>query len=145
MPKIKFTEFLPTQSLKAIDRRTKCNEQHVRISRSMLYSDAFMSLNGNAIKLYMVLRLKYYKEEEKNTDFDFSKSLGVKIFKLSDNSEKTIKRGLKELSNKGFIEQTLFTKGGGKNYKITNRYKFSTKWKNYRKEYSKDKRLKINK
>lgn len=129
MPKIKFTPFLPTQTLKTIDKKTCCNEQHIRISRSMLYSNSFMNLNANALKLYMVLRLKYHKEEEQNTDFAFSKSLGVKILNLSVNSEKTIRRSLKELVAKGFLEQTLFTKGGGKNNKISNRYKFSENWK----------------
>lgn len=145
MARIKFTKFLPTQSKKVIDARTQCNEQHIRISRSMMYSDAFLRLNGNAIKLYMVLRLKFHKEEEANIDFSFSKSLGIKILKLSDNSEKVIRKALQELTNKGFLEQTLISNGGGQKNKIANRYKFSTRWKDYKIEYSKDKRLKINK
>lgn len=142
---MKFTKFLQTQTLKPVDTKKVCNEQHIRISRSMLYSEAFMSLSSVALKIYMSLRIKFHNEEEQNKDFEFSKSLGVKILKLSKNSEKTIKKGLQELVKIGFIEQTLFSKGGGKNNKISNRYKFSTRWKDYKKEYSKDKRLKQNK
>ena len=145
MSGIKFTKFLSTQSLKITDTKTCCNEQHVRIARSMLYSDAFMTLNGNAMKLYMILRLKYFNEEENNFDFAFSKSLGVKILKISDNSEKTIRRSLKELVQHGFLDRTFNSNGGGMKNKISNRYKFSTRWKDYKKEYSKDRRLKWNK
>lgn len=142
MPKKRFTEFLPTQSLKIVDRKTHCNEQHIRITRSMIYSEAFMSLNAVALKLYDVLRLKFHNEEKNNTDFAFSKSLGVKLLQLSSNSEKSIRKGLQELVQKGFIEQTFISSGGGKNNKIPNRYKFSANWKNYKREYSKDKRYK---
>lgn len=142
---MKFKQFLPTQTLKPVDNRKVCNEQHIRISRSMLYSEAFMSLSSVALKIYMSMRIKFHKEEEQNKDFEFSKSLGVKILGLTDNSNKTIRKGLQELVEVGFVEQTLFSKGGGKKNKISNRYKFSTRWKEYKKEYSKDKRLKQNK
>jgi len=132
MPKHKYTQFLATQTLKSVDTRKVCNEQHVRISRSMLYSKAFLSLNSVALKIYMILRLKFHKEEEQDKDFAFSKSLGVKILNLSEKSEKTIRRGLLELEQKGFIERTLFSKGGGKNNKNKNRFKFSTRWKQYK-------------
>ncbi|MDY6089784.1 MAG: hypothetical protein SPJ04_00825 [Bdellovibrionota bacterium] len=127
----KYTQFLPTQTLKQVNNRKVCNEQHVRVSRSMLYSEAFLRLNPVALKLYLILRIKYHKEEEQNTDFPFSKSLGVKVLKLSKNSEKSVRRGLLELEKKGFIERTVFSKGGGKSNKFPNRFKFSTKWKQY--------------
>jgi hypothetical protein len=142
--KMKFTQFLPTQTMKFVDTRKICSEQHIRLTRSMIYSEAYMSLSAVAIKLYNVLRLKFHKEEKENQDFPFSKSLGIKILGLSDNSAKTIRKGLQELVKVGFIEQTLFSNGGGKSNKISNRYKFSTNWKQYKKEYSKDKRLKQN-
>ena len=138
----RYTQFLPTQSKKVIDTKTQCNEQHIRISRSMLYSEAFLGLNAREIHLYMILRLKFYKEEETNIDFAFSKSLGVKIFKLSANSENVIKNALKGLVTKGFLDRTYNSNGGGKNNKIPNRYKFSTRWKEYKTEYLGDKRYK---
>ena len=134
MSKYKYTQFLPTQTLKPVDTRKVCNEQHVRISRSMLYSEAFLSLNSVALKTYMILRLKFHKEEEEDKDFAFSKSLGTKNLKLSKNSEKSIRRALLELEQKGFIERTLFSKGGGKNNKTPNRFKFSTRWKQYKED-----------
>lgn len=137
---MKFTRFLPTQTMKCSVNHNKVNEQHIRIARSMLYSDAFISLNSTAIKLYMSLRIKYHKEEEKNTDFPFSQSLGIKVLHLSPNSGQTIRKGLQDLVKKGFLEQTFISKGGGKNNKISNRYKFSSNWKNFKKEYIVDKR-----
>ena len=107
----RYTRFLLTQTLKPIDNRKSCNEQHIRISRSMLYSEAFMSLNHTAMKLYLVIRLKFHKEEEGNIDFPFSKSLGVKVLHLSSTSEKTIKNALLELVKKGFLDQTFISKG----------------------------------
>lgn len=111
MAGIKFTQFLPTQTMKQIDRKKAINEQHIRITRSMLYSNAFQSLTAVEIKLYMVLRMKFHTEEKNNIDFAFSKSMGTKTLKLSSNSEKTIRRGLKGLVTKGFIEQTFISKG----------------------------------
>lgn len=143
--RIKYTPFLPTQTLKPVDTRKVCNEQHIRISRSMLYSEAFMSLTAVSLKLYIALRMKFHKEEEQNLDFEFSKSLGIKLLGLQNNSAKTIRVGLKKLVELGFIEQTLFSRGGGKTNKIPNRYKFSTNWKYYKREYDDDKRLKKNK
>lgn len=128
----RYTQFLPTQTKKQVDTRKVCNEQHIRISRSMLYSNAFLNLNSVALKIYMILRLKFHEEEKQNMDFAFSKSLGVKNLKLSKNSEKSIRRGLIELEQKGFIDRTVFSKGGGKNNKFPNRFKFSTRWKQYK-------------
>lgn len=131
MPRRKFTPFLPTQTMKNIDSRTTLNERHIRISRSMFYSHSFMTLNSIALKLYMVMRFKFYEEEKEEKDFAFSKSLGIKTLQLSKNSEKTIRRGLQELIKKGFIEPTYISKGGGNKNKISNRYKFSNNWKTY--------------
>ena len=77
----------------------------------MLYSEAFMSLNHTAIKLYLAIRIKFHKEEENSIDFSFSKSLGIKLLHLSNNSEGTIKNGLRELVKKGFLDQTFISRG----------------------------------
>ena len=104
-----------------------------------------MSLTAVSLKLYIALRMKFHKEEEQNLDFEFSKSLGIKLLGLQNNSAKTIRVGLKKLVELGFIDQTLFSRGGGKTNKIPNRYRFSTNWKYYKREYANDKRLKKNK
>lgn len=139
---MKFTRFLPTQTMKCSINHKNVNEQHVRIARSMLYSDAFMNLNSTSLKLYMSLRLKFHKEEEKTIDFAFSKSLGVKMLRLSPNSEQTIRKALMDLEKKGFLERTFISNGGGKKNKISNRYKFSSNWKYYKKDNITDKRTK---
>ena len=129
MPKIKFTPFLPTETKNIIDRNKQLNEQHIRRTRSMIYSNAYRKLSGNEIRLFDCMKLKFHEEERKNDDFAFSKSMGVKVLGLSNNSEKTIRRALVNLVKYGFIEQTFISKGGGKNTKQSNRYKFSTRWR----------------
>lgn len=134
MPRINFTPFLPYETSKPVDSTKFCNEQHVRITRSMLFSDAYSSLNGNAMHLYQVLKIKFHKQAKSNKDFEISKSYGVKVLGLSSNSEKSVRRALKELVEKGFLAQTLHSKGGGINaINKINRYKFSSNWKNYKK------------
>lgn len=129
MPRIKFTTFLPTETKKPIIDTTKqLNEAHIRRTRSMIYSNAYRQLSGNEIRLFDCMKLKFYKEEETGEDFEFSKSLGVKILGLSENSEKSIRRALQNLVKYGFIEPTYISKGGGKNNKKPNRYKFSRNW-----------------
>lgn len=129
MSKIRFTPFLPVQTMKKIDTKNEINEQHVRITRSMLYHPSFQKLSGNAIRIYMSMQRMFYKEMKSNEDFEYSKSLGVKHLGLSENSEKSVKRALKQLVDCGFIEYTYISKGGGKKNKIPNRYKFSENWK----------------
>lgn len=97
----------------------------------MVYSKAFQKLSGNEIKLFLNMRLKFHKEEKKETDFAYSKSLGVKVLGLSEKSENSIRRALSNLVKYGFIDQTFISKGGGKHNKQPNRYKFSERWKQF--------------
>lgn len=95
----------------------------------MQYSMAFNKLSGNEIRLYLHMRMKFHKEEKEDKDFEYSKSLGVKVLRLSEKSENSVRRALKNLVKYGFIDITFISKGGGKNNKIPNRYKFSERWK----------------
>lgn len=122
------TSFLPTQTMKPYSK----SEQFVPITRSMLYSEAYKSLTANELLIYQIMRIKFHKQEAERTEFEFSRSLGVKVLGLSSNSDKTIRRALKGLEKKGFIERTYISKGGGKINKKPNRYMFSEKWKTYR-------------
>lgn len=79
------------------------------------------------------MKLKFYDQERDGKDFEFSKSLGVKLLGLSENSEHSIRRALQELVKVGFIEQTVFSNGGGRKNKQPNKYRFSTRWKTYKK------------
>lgn len=129
MPKIKFTQFLPTQTTKIVDRRTALNEKHIRITKSLLTSPAYRSLSANGLLLYQMLELRFHKEEETNTDFALSQTLATYLIGLNENSKASGKRAISQLCHKGFIEPTYISKGGGKNKKIPNRYKFSSNWK----------------
>lgn len=95
----------------------------------MFNSYAFKQLSGNEIRIYLNMRMKFHKEEKEENDFEYSKSLGVKVLGLSEKSEHSIRRALKNLVKYGFIDQTYISKGGGKNNKLPNRYKFSERWK----------------
>lgn len=129
MPNIRFTPFLPEQTTKRIDNKKEVNEQHVRITRSMLYHPSFQKLSGNAIRIYMSMQRMFYSQMKNKEEFEYAKSLGIKHLGLSENSEKSIKRAIKQLINCGFIEYTYISKGGGKKKKIPHRYKFSEQWK----------------
>lgn len=131
MSRIKFTPFLATETMIKTDRKTSLNEQHIRRTRSMIYSKAYRKLSGNEIRLFDSMKLKFHKEEKEGTEFDFSKSLGVKVLGLSKNSEQSVKRALRNLIKYGFIDQTYISKGGGKKVKQPNRFKFSERWKEY--------------
>lgn len=126
--KLKFTPFLPTETTKPIDSKKALNEQHIRKTRSMIYSKAYGKLSGNEIRLFECMKLKFYKEEKNNQDFDFSKSLGVKVLHLSENSQGSIRRALTNLVKYGFIDQTFISDGRGNQ---PNRYKFSKRWHTY--------------
>lgn len=103
----------------------------------MYNSEAFRELTGNDIRLYMNMLSVFYKNMENDTDFEYSQNYGIKVLHLSENSGKSIRRSLNNLVKYGFIERTLFSKGGGKNNKTPNRFKFSENWKDYRAENGK--------
>lgn len=124
-----YTPFLPTQTTKVIDRRKKLNEEHVRLSKSMINSKAFKNLTENSIRLYLILRMKFFKEEAKNQDFEISQTFATELLGLSQNSKASGKRAINNLCHCGFIEPTYISKGGGKKNKISNRFRFSENWK----------------
>jgi len=98
----------------------------------MIYSNAYRKLSGNEIRLFDCMKLKFHKQEKEGLEFEFSKSLGIKLLGLSEKSEKSIRRALKNLVKYGFLDQTFISNGGGKSNKKPNRYKFSTRWHNYK-------------
>lgn len=126
---IKFTPFLITQTTKVVDRKAKLNEEHIRLSKSMIRSNAFNNLTANALRLYLELRMKFYKEEAKSEDFELSQTFACKLLGINENSKISGKRAIENLSHNGFIEPTYISKGGGKRQKISNRFKFSENWK----------------
>lgn len=129
MARIKFTGFFPTQTKKSIDRTKKLNENHVRISESMIHSKAFKKLTENGLRLYIELQLRFFRNEARNEEFELSQTFATELLRLSQNSKICGKRAIKDLCHCGFIEPTYISKGGGKTKKISNRFKFSENWK----------------
>lgn len=127
--KIKFTQFLPTQTKNNVDRRIKLNESHIRISESMIHSKAFKELTENGLRLYIELQLRFFRKEARNEDFELSQTLATKLLGFSENSKNCGKRAIANLCHCGFIEPTYISKGGGKKQKVSNRFKFSENWK----------------
>lgn len=127
--KVKFTPFLPTQTTKVIDRRKNLNEEHVRLSKSMVKSKAFKNLTANSILLYLMLRMKFFKEEAKKEEFEVSQAYATELLGYSQNSKVSGKRAINNLCHCGFIEPTYISKGGGNKNKISNKFRFSENWK----------------
>lgn len=94
----------------------KTKDKHIRLTKSMMDSKTFKSLKPNTIKVYMYMKLWANGERE----FSYSKSLGSKIV-----SPMTFSKAVRELIDKGFIERTYFSNGGGHK---PNAYRFSDNW-----------------
>ena len=94
----------------------KSKDKHIRLTKDMLNSKAYLSLSNTAKVLYNYMKLWASGEQE----FDYSKSLGSKIV-----SPATYTNNIKELVDKGFIERVYISTGGGHK---PNRYKFSSNW-----------------
>lgn len=129
MARIKFTEFLPTQTKNSIDKTNRLNEKHIRISESMLHSEAFKKLTLNAMRLYFEIELRFFRREARNEDFELSQTFATELLGFSQNSKNCGKRAIANLCHCGFIEPTYISKGGGKKQKVSNRFKFSENWK----------------
>lgn len=129
MGKQRYTPFLPTQTIKVVDRRKNLNEEHVRLSKSMISCKAFKNLTENSIRLYLILRMKFFKQEAKNGDFELSQTYATELLGLSRASKASGKRAINNLCHCGFIEPTYISKGGGNKKKISNRFRFSENWK----------------
>lgn len=99
----------------------KTKDIHVRLTKSMLTNKNFIELSSSAKVIYIYMKLWAMGREE----VDYSKSLGSNIL-----SPSTVLKAIRELIERGFIERTYFSNGGGHK---SNRYKFSSKWINMRK------------
>lgn len=99
----------------------KTKEKHIRLTKSMLLDENYISLSYSSKVIYNYMKLW----ASGNIEFDYAKSLPT-ISKIS--SESTTLKCIRELINKGFIERVYFSSGGGHK---SNRYKFSDNWKKF--------------
>ena len=97
----------------------KEKDKHIRLTKDMLNSSNFKSLKNSSKILYMYMKLWACGKEE----FTYSISLGTNIL-----SQATVIAAIRELIQKGFIERTYFSNGGGHK---ANGYKFSNRWQYY--------------
>ena len=120
MPKIKFTKFKPYETVLRGDDGQTLNEQHIRLTRSLLLSPAYKDLGKNATKILNAMKIIAKGENE----FYFSSSLGIQYLGLAKSSEKSVREAIKELDKHGFIKCSQFSEGG----RIPNKYKFTSDW-----------------
>ena len=81
--------------------RSKGGGQYMPISRHLATSDAWRSLSGPAVKVYVELRSRY--NGGNNGDLSLSYSEAADLLALG---KSTISRAFAELQEKGFIEKT---------------------------------------
>lgn len=126
MPKIRFTKFKDYETkLRGYNGQT-LNEQHIRLTRSLLLSPAYKDLGKNAIKLLNAMKIIARGEKE----FNFSSSLGLVYLGLKKGNEKSVRNAITELEEHGFIRHIFFSNGGGH---IPNKFEFSSEWTKWNK------------
>ncbi len=121
MPKVKFTKFKTYETVLRGENGQTLNEQHIRLSRSLLLSPAYKHLGKNATKILNAMKIIAKGEKE----FNFACSLGIEYLGISNNSEKGVREAIKELIEHGFIERVYFSNGSGRK---PNKYMFSSNW-----------------
>jgi len=126
MPKTRFTKFKPYETMLRGGNGQAINEQHTRLTRSLLLSPAYKDLGKNAVKILNAMKIIAKGEKE----FDFACSLGISYLGISSNSEKSVREAIKELVEHGFIERKYFSNGANH---IPNRYEFSCNWIKWKK------------
>lgn len=111
---------------------TTSKSTYTRIYDDMLMSDAFRSLGNPARFVYLLLKSEYKGNYTGNTvtcPYSTMKPYGM--------NTKTIKRALLELEEKGFIEIEYGTRQfDGNLRRDRNKYTFSDKWKEYKRDTS---------
>ena len=121
MPRMKFTRFKDYETKLRGDKGQTLNEQHIRLTRSLLLSPAYMDLGKNSVKLLNAMKIIARGEKE----FNFSASLGLIYLGLKKGNEKSVRKAITELEEHGFIRHIFFSNGGGH---IPNKFEFSSEW-----------------
>jgi hypothetical protein len=92
-------------------------------------TEAFRFLSGSALKIYCVLRTKTYGTLPAACDWDISLPYSI-IIKDTGLSNQTVRNGVVELENLGFID--LIEQGGLKSFgKTCNIYRLSMRFQDY--------------
>ncbi len=114
----------------------------VQVYESMLMSDAFKDLNSTQKYLYVICKAQYYGKRKPSKDYPGVEELqrddlfylswnDVKKYELfTGTCNKNFQRYMKVLRNHGFIELVV----SGKPHRKKNIYKYSDKWKSWKKD-----------
>jgi DNA-binding HxlR family transcriptional regulator len=113
--------------------RSKSEGYYVPIPYVMAKSDAWRSLSGPSVKVYIELRRRYVGHN--NGKLTLSLDEGVRLLHLG---KTTVHRALRELEEKGFIKRTKRGRWYGRmasEYAVTDRpldgYPATNDWKNW--------------
>ena len=79
--------------------RSTREEQYIALPYNKVRSDAFRSLNGAAVKVYLELHSRFWGGN--NGELSLSLEEGARLLGMG---KSTVKRALEELEEKGFIE-----------------------------------------
>jgi hypothetical protein len=104
----------------------KITERHVRITESMIASEAWMELKATSVKLYISLKLRYNGANQEGIEFPHSEVEKIGI------SKDCIKKCFDDLIEHGFIECVH----QGRFSRTPNKYKLSNKWQAWQKDRS---------
>lgn len=124
--KTKYTRFKNYETVLRGSNGQTLNEQHIRLTRSLLLSPAYKDLGKNATKILNAMKIIARGENE----FEFSSSLGVQYLGLSNKSNKSVREAIKELHEHGFIKCIEFSNGSGRK---SNKYQFISDWISWKK------------
>lgn len=108
---------------------TKGNSNFAAIYFDMINSEAWKSLKGNSIKVYMIMRSKYKRKILKGKIISTNKENISISCKESGLSQKTFEKAIDELITSGFIKVNQYKPQGG--FKTIIIYGFNDQWKYY--------------
>lgn len=81
----------------------KSQDGYVRLAHTLLDSEAFRNLSGNAFKLYVYMRQWAYRQEKSNGEYlTYTLTLVQKVLGVS---EPTANKAILELEKKGIIKR----------------------------------------
>lgn len=103
-------------------KATDTHEKAVMLCLSLLQSQAYLDLSGNASKLYNYLLLQYKGDDIEQ--FVFNWAMACKVFPLYKNPN-SFRKDINELITQGFIDCTEH----GNTTRTKNIYAFSDRWK----------------
>lgn len=108
---------------------TKGNSNFAAIYFDMINSEAWKSLKGNSIKVYMIMRSKYVRKIIKGQIVSTNKDNISISYKEAVLSQQAFEKAIDELIASGFIKVNQYKPQGG--FKKLIIYGFNDQWKYY--------------